>query len=394
MQNIQTDMFLEGARPGTVRKANIRATLEVLRTEGALSRAELTKRTGVSAPTMLKLITDLLAADLIEELERPPEGKGRPSKVYQLNRKTVHVAGLVIGIQQCRVFTAGLDGCFDESRVTEFITPKTYKTLIRTCRKQLDKMLSNSPRRCLGLAVTVPGLFNHNESRVMLSPNLRYLDNQTPGLDISEGYDMETITLHEEHALCLAAHGSNSRHADENVAVIDISQGLGMGIISGGTYVHGHAGYAGEIGHITVEPHGKLCGCGNHGCLETVATDGTLIHTLSKQLGQTLTIDDIVTFFEQGKPEAVEAIDVMIGYLAIGVATVINLFNPATAFIHSRLFQSSEVLFEQLKNAVSKRALAPSLAACSLQIGEGTREQGTAAAINNHLFEKIGPSIG
>ncbi len=118
-----------------------------------------------------------------------------------------------------------------------------------------------------------------------------------------------------------------------------------MGVMSGGRLVRGHSGFAGEIGHITLIPGGRRCGCGNRGCLETVASDTALAKQVSRRLGRQIDIDELIRLTRAGKLDPQEECKEVIHYLAIGLATVINIFNPSTLFIHGQLFDVDRRLF-------------------------------------------------
>ena len=105
----------------------------------------------------------------------------------------------------------------------------------------------------------------------------------------------------------------------------------------GGRLLTGHSGLAGEIGHVTAVPEGgRKCGCGNTGCLETVASDSALAFHASRKLGRAVTVDEVIELARSGTVDLAAELDAMAGYLAVGVAAVINLFNPAVVFVHCR----------------------------------------------------------
>ncbi len=151
--------------------------------------------------------------------------------------------------------------------------------------------------------------------------------------------------IQDQHALCMAERHFGRAKGLDDFAILDVSSGVGMGVMSGGRLVRGHSGFAGEIGHITVAPKGRLCGCGNRGCLETVASDTALAWRVSRRLGRQIDIDELIRLVHSGELDPAEECKEVVGYLAIGLATVINVFNPSTLFIHGQLFDVDEGLF-------------------------------------------------
>ncbi len=108
---------------------------------------------------------------------------------------------------------------------------------------------------------------------------------QCLGADLAERLGIECILVQEEHALCLAERCFGSARGLDDFAMLDISTGVGLGVMSRGRLLLGRSGFAGEIGHITVDIRGRRCGCGNRGCLETVACDSALAWQVSQKLG-------------------------------------------------------------------------------------------------------------
>jgi predicted NBD/HSP70 family sugar kinase len=164
-----------------------------------------------------------------------------------------------------------------------------------------------------------------------------------------------------------------------------------MGVISGGQLVRGHSGFAGEIGHITVEPNGLRCTCGNRGCLETVASDAALARRISHRLGKRIDIDEIIRLAREGKLKLEKDYKDIVTYLAIGLAAVINIFNPSTLFIHGQLFDADPGLFARVLEETSQRSLAPLFADCQIIRAQSNKRQAAVAGVIRHLLDSVVP---
>ena len=199
--------------------------------------------------------------------------------------------------------------------------------------------------------------------------------------------------IQDQHALCMAERHFGRARGLDDFAILDVSSGVGMGVMSGGRLVRGHSGFAGEIGHITVAPKGRRCGCGNRGCLETVASDTALAWRVSRRLGRQIDIDELIRLVHANELDPEEECKQVVGYLAIGLATVINVFNPSTLFIHGQLFDVDEGLFARSLEETSKRALAPSFADCRIIRARGSKRQGAVAGIIQHLIDSVVPEL-
>ena len=157
--------------------------------------------------------------------------------------------------------------------------------------------------------------------------------------------------------------------------------------------LEGHSGLAGELGHITINPDGRLCGCGNRGCLETVATDAALASLISERLGRSLNIDEITRLVRAGEIVADVELRRTCESLSIAIAAGINLFNPATLLVHGKLFDIQDGLFEMTTELVRRRALAPSLQDCHIQRARCTKLQGAVATAVYSLTHALGPTL-
>lgn len=380
-------------QPALLSKINERQVLRTIRARGPQSRAEVARHSGISAPTASRAVEALLRAGLLEEGDADGELRGRPARKLRLASETVQVLGLVIDAAQCRLVTAGLDGMLHENRETQFLTPNTYEALLDTACGHAHLLMARPHVATLGMAISMPGLIDNRQGRGILSPNVPLTNQRSPSHDLTQRLGIPVILVQESHALCLAERHYGAAKNMNDFAMIDVSTGIGLGVMSGGRLLTGHAGLAGEVGHITVELEGRLCGCGNHGCLETVASDAALAFMLSQRLGRKLSVTEALALLEQGALTADAELDRIGRYLAIGLAAVINLFNPSTLFVHSRLFSADKTLLHRLIAETGKRALPPSFADCRIVQARGSKRQGAIAAIIDHLTESVVPVV-
>ena len=237
----------------------------------------------------------------------------------------------------------------------------------------------------------MPGLFDHRRGLDVLSPNVHAIDGRSPGRDLGEQLGMECVMIQDQHALCIAERQFGQARGLDDFAILDVSSGVGMGVMSGGRLVRGHSGFAGEIGHITVAPKGRLCGCGNRGCLETVASDTALAWRASRRLGRQVDIDEFIRLVHAGELDPEEDCKDVVHYLAIGLAAVINVFNPSTLFIHGQLFDVDQGLFRASWNRPRGELLAPSFADCQIIRAWGSKRQGAVAGVIEHLIDSVVP---
>ena len=384
---------LRPVTPRLLRQMNVRRVLDALRRDGAISRADLMKVTGISAPTMSSLMAALLETGLVEQESQSRRTAGRPRAIYRLASRRVQVLGAVVSARDCAVLATGLDGRVDEQRVRLYATPPSYDELIRQLAQNLGGVRDLSGAPCLGIGLSVPGLVRAADGCVVFSPNLHFLDGRHPGRDLARRLGLPTVLVQEEHGLCLAEQTFGAARGADHFVMVDISEGLGMGVVNDGRLMTGSSGFGGEIGHITVQADGERCGCGNRGCLETVATDRAFARLVSRKAGRTLGIEKAVEEVRAGAIDAEAEIQATLGYLAVGLGAIINILNPQLLFVYGRLFEARDGLFDELVARVRRHALAPSYTGCRIVRARGNKTQGALAAVIHNLVDNYGPRV-
>ena len=372
---------------------NERQVLRAIQSCGPLSRAEVARHSGISAPTASKAVEALLRAGLLEEGDPLCLSRGRPARKLRLASDTAQVLGLVIDAEQCRLVSAGLDGKLHDAREEQFATPSTYEALLHAAADAVTRMIAREGVATLGLAISIPGLIDYREQRGVLSPNLPFTDGRYPGRDLADRLGIECLIVQESHALCLAERRFGAARGIDDFAMLDVSTGVGLGVMCGGRLLRGHSGLAGEIGHLTVELDGRTCGCGNRGCLETVASDSALAWSVSQRLGRKVSVEEVLELIRQGEAWPREELQRTCRYLAVALAAVINLFDPSTLFVHGRLFEADPTLFSCVVEEARKRSLPPSFADCRIIQARGSKRQGAVAAIIEHLTNSVVPAL-
>jgi predicted NBD/HSP70 family sugar kinase len=379
-------------RPSLLGKLNERHVVQMLQSHGPLSRAQVTRRSGLSAPTVSKAVASLLRAGLLEE-QKPDRARGRPAKKLHLASQCAQVIGVVIDARHCQIVAAGLDGRLDPQYQRSIATPGSFRKLIDALADSARQLMDRPGMTTLGIGLSMPGLIDYRRQQGILSPNVPQTDSRTPGIDLGQRLGIECAMFQESHALCLAERHHGQAQGLDDFAMLDVSTGVGLGVMSGGRLLTGHSGLAGEIGHICVLDNGRRCGCGNRGCLETVAGDSPLAWHVSRRLGRKVSITQLVDLVRSGKLSIGDELEQTCRYLAIAVAAVINLFNPATLFVHGHLFETDRRLFGQMVKLAQQRSLPPSFADCRIIQAQGSKPQGAVAGIIRHLANSIAPQV-
>jgi predicted NBD/HSP70 family sugar kinase len=213
----------------------------------------------------------------------------------------------------------------------------------------------------LGLGVALPGPFNARTKRITLMSGF-------PGwarVDIEAGLkDAAGVPVFLEHdancgALAELWYGEHQR--DENLLYVVCDRGVGAGVIASGQVYHGASGYAGEIGHASINFAGPLCECGNRGCLELYASSEALKEayalTRLSQGGEAAEAEAVLALVRAGDEAAREAYRRVVSHLAFGVVGLINALNPDSVVFADRMVEGGKLFLETVDSVLSRHLM-------------------------------------
>jgi N-acetylglucosamine repressor len=371
-------------------QATHRRIFQCVLREGRISRAEISRQTGISPATVSKIVANLGEASLLEAEDNRelPQGLGRPSVIYRPATRRAHIIAVVIDPAECLIAPGGLD-CQAHHPPRRLPTPASYEALIDQLSEVVADVVAETEGVVFGVGITATGQVDRYGQRVLSSPNLHILDGQSPSYDLQQRLGLSCHIFHDAEVVllrewtCSQAVGMNNFVA---IVAEEARQGFGLSAVSDGRLVAGHNGMAGELGHMTVERNGRLCGCGNRGCLETRATDTAFLKTLAMYTGRQYTMEALVGRADENWPELHAALDETLDYLAIGVAGAINIYNPQLVLIASGLLDLGSDTFEQLKRRVHRKALSPLDKGCTIARTYTDPIQETLAGGLHHLL--------
>jgi predicted NBD/HSP70 family sugar kinase len=379
------------AEPDSRARINDWRVVRLICAQGPQSRLEIGRRLGLSQPTVTKAVASLLRARLLEEFEENsgPAGVGRPPRKLRLATATAQILGVMIAPSRCWVVASGLDGTLAEDRMRQLKTPDRYRDLIDGIVGLARELMERNPVPTLGIGLCVPGLLDPRTQQLALSANVHCLDGQRPAEDVGERLGIAAVTLPAKHALSLAESHFGAMPDRDDFLMLDFSTGVSMSAVTNGQLIRGKSGFAGEVGHMTVHPDGPPCGCGNRGCLETFVSDPAIAAKVGARLGRPLDIDRVVALYDADPSALDREVADILEYLPIALAALINALNPASLYLHGRLFDLGDDLIPRVLEATRRRALGPSFSECEIRRTRGNKRQGALAAIRQHLIDSL-----
>lgn len=329
----------------------------IVLSQGPLARLEVARRAGLSPAAVTKAVRPLIEAGYLvedaDEAARP--ALGRPANLVRVDGGRALFIGVkvtgdeIIGVLTdlcCRIRVARHVPLSDRA-------PKAVLAAIADLVQELPAEAEDDSVEVpvLGLGIAVSGDVDRGEGTVRYSPFLEWRDvpfaelaAMTTGLPVTVDNDVRALTVAEQW------FGAGAGLSD--FAVVTVGAGIGCGLVVHGRVVAGAHGVAGEIGHVTVDPAGPLCHCGNRGCVEAIAGEAAIVRQIREATGVELAdAAQALTLAHQGIAGAREAYARAGEAIGRGIATVANLLGPERVIISGEGLAAYDLFAEQIRDA-------------------------------------------
>ncbi len=356
-----------------VRKHNTAIVLNVLRHRAPLSRAELAAYTGLNRSTVSSIVNGLVADHLVQETTLQSDRVGRPGMLLELNPNGGFAIGIEIGVDFISIIVADFVANVlwrdrvdtDPSDGEKTILDRAYD-LTQTAL-EFGRSRGLTP---LGVGLGLPGIVDLEHGQLMLAPNLGWKN--TPLAEMwTQRFDLPVFVENDGNAAALGEYYFGAARGHNTFIYLSAGVGLGAGIVLDGKLYRGSQGYAAEIGHMTIDPKGELCGCGKRGCLETVTGPRAVVRSVHQALdrgrpsllrsdrpaSEVITFDMIVEASRQGDQVARQALIQAGRMLGLGVANLVNIFNPEMIVLGGILNIANDLLLPVIQETVLANAL-------------------------------------
>jgi predicted NBD/HSP70 family sugar kinase len=368
MRKINLNNF-RSATSETARDINSRILLNLVRKHQPLSQADLMRHSGLQRSTVSLITEQLIAERWLREGAVGKTLRGRRPTFLHLNEHRTGIFGINIQSVMTDVALADITGRFlvRESMATPS-SPEKFVNLISRRVRELRKEHPHLAYEEIG--VSLPGRVDLSSQKFVFAPNLGW-----PETDLKSQLEAATgLSANLENAAnaCALSEFWFGKHAEQaqNLIVVTVSEGIGMGIILNGQLVRGASGMAGEFGHVTINENGLKCGCGNHGCWEVYASNsaGLRYYMESKppasnakkhsqrRKGKT-TFEDVLQLAEEGDMKALEALDRMAHHLGQGMAMLVTGLAPEAIVVVGQVTRMWDRVGPIITDLVKQRSL-------------------------------------
>jgi glucokinase len=251
--------------------------------------------------------------------------------------------------------------------------------------------------RVAALGVGVPGLVNSKTNRIEILPNLPELTQVDVAAELAAQTGLPVVLNNDVNAAAYAELQVGAAKSRKNVFYASLGIGIGAGIIIDGQIYRGATGFAGEFGHMTIDPEGIECACGNIGCLETICSGPNIVRRTRERLyrdrtsslsrlaiprDRELAAEDIARAAREGDEMAQVMMERTGMFLGIALAAVINLLNVEMIVLGGGVMEAGELILKPTVKETRRRAFPPSFNSCEIVIAKlGTSAGLTGAAL-------------
>jgi predicted NBD/HSP70 family sugar kinase len=355
-----------------VREQNLGIVLRQVAERGPRSRATLAVETGLNKSTVSSLVADLIEAGLLRDCPREerPSKVGRPPQSVELDPLGPFVLGLEVNVDYLAVWAADLAGAVRHrafvAHDNRTASPRdAVAELARLAHAALEQPFAAGHHPVLA-TVAVPGLVDP-EGGLAVAPNLGWLDVPIADL-LNEALEQPPYAVRVENEANLGAVAELVEGAGQGLSefvYVSGEIGIGAGVVLRGELFRGASGFAGEFGHLTIDPFGPPCGCGGRGCLERLAGQDALLRLAGwdsrmRQPGARPEWPGamLAESARAGHARTLEALSQVGHTLGIAIASLTNLLDPEAVLLGGYLAPLAEWLTVPIEAELETRALA------------------------------------
>lgn len=380
-----------------IRAINRSHVLNAIKAYGPIGRADIARRTGLSPATVTSISAKLISQDLVLEKSAGDSSGGRPPILLVINPKGAYVVGIKLTESHAICALTDLEALViaKSSMPLSGHNPEAVVDDLAQMVLAILREKKIAKKSLLGVGVGLAGIVDAEEGILRQSPiygwdnvPLRSMLQSKLHIPVYIENDVNTLTLTEKWF----GHGQGL----DNFLTVTVGRGVGLGIVVNGEFYRGQTGGAGEFGHTAIDPQGPVCACGKRGCLEAYVGDPGLVRAAQaavargKLPGPVESLDDLLSLAQQGNKAAIRIFEEAGRILGIGVANLINVFNPKKIIISGEGTRESDLLFVPMKESIQLNTMPGLFDPDTVVIapwGDDAWARGAAGLVLREVFE-------
>ncbi len=358
-----------------VKSANRQTLMHLMRVQSPISRTQLAHVTGLSKATVTRILGDMVAEGLVEEVRTTESGVGRPRILLRLASKARYAVGIELTANMARITLTDMNARPVKQRIHP-VTSLDVSEIVDDIALAIKEITRDIPAaQLVGVCVAVPGMVDARSGIITMEYPAGLKD--YPLADrLAQLIDFPVSVVNQAQAAAWGEKWAGSGMQNSDLLFIRLGTTVEAGLVIHDRLHFGKTLSAGAIGHMTLDPDGLPCACGNHGCLNTVTSVPALLSSARALLKDNrtsllmgmvegnpalLTLDHLIQAVQSGDGFAVQIISDVGRAVGVIVASLLNLLNLEKVIIGGPISAAGNALLAPLEEEVYHRALPASL---------------------------------
>jgi glucokinase-like ROK family protein len=392
-----------------INRLNKIKVLNLIRESGKISRADIVKVTGLSAPTITRIVDSLINVEkLVAQTGIGESGGGRPPVIVHFNGESKYVIGIDWGRTHIHGILTNLNGeSFADIDIPTSVTTDYTESMERVFGliEGLIKESKIAQSDLAGIGVAAAGFVSRHNQHIEFSPNFgwRDVDLCKPLL---ERFNVPVIVDNVSRVMAMGEMHYGGAEKLKNFLFINVGYGIGSGIILDHKPFYGNDGWSGEIGHTRVgksKRNVRQCSCGKKDCLECFSSGRGIVETVERELSkypnsvlnevaqndERLTGELIAVAAQKGDELALKAFNLAADYLGTSVASVANILNPEAIFFGGKVMKAGDFFLSKIEQVFQEECLlnkSRSIRILKTELGDMAAVKGATSLILNEIL--------
>jgi predicted NBD/HSP70 family sugar kinase len=346
-----------------IRELNRSVVLNMVKEHGSIGRAEIARRSGLSPAAITSISGELIEEGWMLETDTGESSGGRRPILLQLNPNAGYVIGIKLAERSVLGVITDLNGQVIEKQVvdTNGSDPEAAVKILAALIENLCVASRIPKSRLLGVGVGLAGVVDASRGTSRIHPFLGWQEVPIGSL-LQSLVNVPVYLDNDVNTLTYAERLFGRGQGVEDFIVVTVGRGVGMGMVLNGQLYAGSKGGSGEFGHTVVKEGGPLCDCGKNGCLETFVGEDALLRAAkgaheNGELPAVKSLEDLIDLGLEDVPAAMKIFEDAGAVLGLGIANLINLFNPALILIGGEGVRAGEMMFGPMRVAAEQHTI-------------------------------------
>ncbi len=391
-----------------MREAHRCTVLNYIRVHGPVSRTQICKKTGISKPTVTRVIEELVCQDIIREIGQGESSVGRKPVYIEINPKALYCIGVNISRYSLKVAVVDFAMNVVSSMITSIKGIKRPDFFTKTVADSINQLILDSGidrHKIIGIGIGVPGIVDYRTGIILDFATIHNLMDIPLKKSLEEMLGLKVLVDNNANTRALGEYWYGYGSGFKDIIFVICSEGVGSGVISNGNILRGKNNVVGELGHMTVNLDGKRCVCGKIGCVETYCSTEALEEVFKDEIkkgkvtGLTQKADGdidkinykhICVSAMEGDEMCKELLEASACILSAGLSNLVGILNPEMIILSGDLFDSYDPFFEMVEKMTYSRifsSLAQEVVFKRRKVKDSLYEIGAATLVYKQYFK-------